>query len=202
MGLRSGAALADQNNFPSAQVEQSKRCIRHLLPLLQYQFEEDNVQPAVELAPHLAEVPYASEAERFEESNTTYCIAAANAEQHMMSGGTRAHEQIVENCSPKAASKEIMVEIHGQLGGARISGLGTKSRQRAPADDGGSPANGNYDLWFKLYDDPNTGTQVGPTVTLNAPDGIVIAPPLTVNWKLRGAVALGVVPAGLVTLTE
>ena len=33
--------------------------------------------------------------------------------------------------------------------------------------DGGSPANGTYDFEFRLYDDPDTGTQVGSTVTVD-----------------------------------
>lgn len=33
--------------------------------------------------------------------------------------------------------------------------------------DGGSPANGSYDLQFTLYDDPNVGNQLGPVFATN-----------------------------------
>src|SRR2546422_10002201 len=33
--------------------------------------------------------------------------------------------------------------------------------------DGGTAANGNYDLQFQLFDSPSGGTQVGSTQTLN-----------------------------------
>jgi hypothetical protein len=34
--------------------------------------------------------------------------------------------------------------------------------------DGGNPANGNYDLRFRLFDDPGAGTQIGTTQTIPA----------------------------------
>jgi len=46
--------------------------------------------------------------------------------------------------------------------------LGTAFTYQGRLIDGGSPATGNYDFWFKLYDAPTSGTQQGVTVTTNA----------------------------------
>lgn len=46
--------------------------------------------------------------------------------------------------------------------------LGTAFTYQGRLMDGGAPATGNYDFWFKLYDDPVSGTQQGGTVTTNA----------------------------------
>ncbi|MGC1378937.1 MAG: hypothetical protein WA821_22095, partial [Anaerolineales bacterium] len=47
------------------------------------------------------------------------------------------------------------------------SALGTGFTYQGKLTDGGAPANGAYDLEFKLYDDLNTGSQVGSAVTLD-----------------------------------
>ncbi|MCX6902600.1 MAG: hypothetical protein NTW03_03820 [Verrucomicrobia bacterium] len=42
--------------------------------------------------------------------------------------------------------------------------LGTAFTYQGRLNNGGAPADGNYDLWFKLYDDATSGTQIGSTV--------------------------------------
>jgi hypothetical protein len=51
-------------------------------------------------------------------------------------------------------------------GGAIQASPGTAFTYQGRLNDGGSPANGAYDFWFTLYDDPSTGNQVGPAVTV------------------------------------
>jgi hypothetical protein len=46
--------------------------------------------------------------------------------------------------------------------------LGTGFTYQGRLTDGGSPADGEYDFEFRLYDDPDTGAQVGDTVTVGA----------------------------------
>jgi len=43
--------------------------------------------------------------------------------------------------------------------------LGTAFTYQGRLNDGGTPANGNYDFWFKAYDAATGGTQQGVTVT-------------------------------------
>jgi len=45
--------------------------------------------------------------------------------------------------------------------------VGTAFTYQGYLTDGGSPANGDYDFEFELYDDPDTGTQVGDIVTVD-----------------------------------
>ena len=45
--------------------------------------------------------------------------------------------------------------------------LGTTFTYQGQLTDGGSPADGTYDFEFRLYDDPDTGAQVGDTVTVD-----------------------------------
>ena len=45
--------------------------------------------------------------------------------------------------------------------------VGTAFTYQGRLTDGGSPANGDYDFEFELYDDSDTGTQVGSTVTVD-----------------------------------
>lgn len=45
--------------------------------------------------------------------------------------------------------------------------VGTAFTYQGRLTDGGSPANGQYDIELKLYDDPEAGSQVGGTVTVN-----------------------------------
>ena len=45
--------------------------------------------------------------------------------------------------------------------------VGTAFMYQGFITETGSPANGSYEITFKLYDDASTGTQVGSTVTKN-----------------------------------
>ena len=45
--------------------------------------------------------------------------------------------------------------------------LGTGFTYQGRLTDGGSPANGNYDLQFRLYDDSTAGNPIGTTVSVN-----------------------------------
>lgn len=45
--------------------------------------------------------------------------------------------------------------------------LGTGFTYQGRLTDGGSPANGNYDLQFRLYDNSTAGNQIGTTVSVN-----------------------------------
>ena len=60
--------------------------------------------------------------------------------------------------------------------GARAS-VGTAFTYQGHLTDSGSPASGRYDLSFALYDDPDAGAQVGPTVSqvVSASDGLFLA---------------------------
>lgn len=49
-----------------------------------------------------------------------------------------------------------------------LAPVGTTFTYQGFITDTGSPANGSYNLTFKLYDDASAGTQVGSTVTKNA----------------------------------
>jgi hypothetical protein len=49
---------------------------------------------------------------------------------------------------------------------AVAAAVGTAFTYQGRLTDGGMPADGTYDLEFKLFDDPTAGTQVGSTVTL------------------------------------
>ena len=51
---------------------------------------------------------------------------------------------------------------------AAASPLGTAFTYQGRLTDDGTPANGSYDFWFKLYDADSGGVQVGPTTVLNA----------------------------------
>jgi len=45
--------------------------------------------------------------------------------------------------------------------------LGTAFTYQGRLTDGGGPANGNYDLWIKLYDDSAAGTQISTTAAID-----------------------------------
>jgi hypothetical protein len=53
-------------------------------------------------------------------------------------------------------------------GAPLLAPVGTAFTYQGTITDTGSPANGSYNLAFKLYDDASAGTQVGSTVTKNA----------------------------------
>ena len=59
-----------------------------------------------------------------------------------------------------------MLALSGAL--SMAAPQGTAFTYQGNLTSGGAPANGNYDMWFKLYTDPSAGTQIGPTVTTNA----------------------------------
>ena len=62
-----------------------------------------------------------------------------------------------------------------QLGAAaQAAPLGTAFTYQGQLKDGGSPADGPHEFEFSLWDDPNTGTQFGPSLTF---DGIGANPP-------------------------
>ncbi len=69
----------------------------------------------------------------------------------------------------------LLVALAGELSLARgprgddtpRAALGTAFTYQGRLTDGGSLANGTYDLQFKLYDDPAAGSQVGGTVTVD-----------------------------------
>jgi hypothetical protein len=52
-------------------------------------------------------------------------------------------------------------------GAPLLAPVGTAFTYQGYINDNGSPANGNYNLRFNLYDSASTGTQVGSTVTKN-----------------------------------
>jgi hypothetical protein len=53
--------------------------------------------------------------------------------------------------------------ILGALPGPGPISVGSKFSFQGRLTDAGQPAQGEYDLKFELYDDPNTGNQLGPT---------------------------------------
>ncbi|MGA2852749.1 MAG: hypothetical protein ABSE90_01260 [Verrucomicrobiota bacterium] len=56
----------------------------------------------------------------------------------------------------------MLATLNLQLSAAPV---GTAFTYQGRLIDGGAPATGNYDFWFKLYNDPASGTQQGVTVT-------------------------------------
>lgn len=59
------------------------------------------------------------------------------------------------------------VAAQGGGGPTLQAALGTAFTYQGRLQDGGSPANGTYDLQFALYDAASGGTQIGATVTAN-----------------------------------
>lgn len=57
---------------------------------------------------------------------------------------------------------------------AQAASLGTAFTYQGQLKDGGSPANGPHEFEFSLWDDPDAGTQIGPSLTF---DGIGANPP-------------------------
>ena len=51
--------------------------------------------------------------------------------------------------------------------GTERAPVGSSFTYQGRLTDGGSPANGNYDLQFRLYDDLTGGNQIGSTVHVN-----------------------------------
>src|SRR5437870_47295 len=49
---------------------------------------------------------------------------------------------------------------------APLAAVGTGFTYQGRLTDGGSPASGQYDLQFTLYDTPTAGNQVGTAITL------------------------------------
>src|ERR1043165_1452633 len=58
-------------------------------------------------------------------------------------------------------------DADGSLGASSqdVTALGTSFTYQGKLLDGGSPANGTYDLRFVLYDDPTAGASVGSPLT-------------------------------------
>src|SRR5690242_4019293 len=52
-----------------------------------------------------------------------------------------------------------------QVSAAALTALGSGFTYQGRLTDGGSPANGNYDIRFILYDSESGGAQVGATIT-------------------------------------
>jgi hypothetical protein len=74
-------------------------------------------------------------------------------------------------------------EPPGEVGA--LANLGTAITYQGHLNDGGSPANGNYDFEFRLYDAASGGSQVGSTVTID--DVIVIDGFFAVELDRRAA---------------
>jgi hypothetical protein len=66
----------------------------------------------------------------------------------------------------------FMVQMLTSL--ASADPLGTAFTYQGHLKDGGSPANGNFDMIFKLFDAAAAGNQIGPTLTF---DGVGGNPP-------------------------
>jgi hypothetical protein len=58
----------------------------------------------------------------------------------------------------------LFVKGHGALEPVRAAALSDVFTYQGQLIDGGSPANGNYDLRFRLYSEIGGGGQVGPNV--------------------------------------
>jgi hypothetical protein len=59
----------------------------------------------------------------------------------------------------------LLATLNPQLSAAPF---GTAFTYQGRLIDGGAPATGNYDFWFKLYDAPASGLQQGGTIITNA----------------------------------
>ncbi|MCP4362604.1 MAG: hypothetical protein GY796_31750 [Chloroflexi bacterium] len=73
---------------------------------------------------------------------------------------------------------------------ATTNGVGTTFTYQGVLTDSGDPADGVYDLQFKLYDAANGGQQVGGAVTLDdatVTDGLFVAELDSIIYKWNGA---------------
>ena len=97
--------------------------------------QEYDVEPSVKLAADLPEVRDAGKPRRLEESDDGRRLAAASADERVMSEVTGARDQVAQNGAADAAAVPLGVDVDGELGGMPVRGAAAEHFERSPAHD-------------------------------------------------------------------
>ena len=103
--------------------------------MLKDALQKHDIEPAIELAPHFAEVRNTPKTHRLEQGNDRGRFAAASPDKSMIIECARACFQVDHDSASDSAPVPFVMDVYREFGGALVRTPAPEYLQRAPADN-------------------------------------------------------------------